>query len=691
MENSNEKEKSKEMKVVKSLLLNIDSADRNIYPKNITTNNKLLLSDPISLTQNSYNLNINYVNHNLVVGDMIVIQNVTGISKTLTNYFFLINNFNYFMIIFKNNMIGEYVSNTINLSNPLYAMIDIIGSMTESNIINNIPFNLLYGYKKTLIKNDIETSLFDTVKNTIKQIIHDTQPDLISYTDTEIYDWINNNCLFVKLPYNYINNSVPYYAVNQVFKITYQHIGGIPLGYINSNFPISNLYYQSNQTIVSVPDNNNFTVNLKYTSYGTIIGGGKNIQIMKIINSITGYPDANNYVISLRKSFNNIINIELISMELPYVDLVVTKNVNDKLYWKHIDDGNNIYSVTIDEGFYTNITLQKILIEKMNMVPRITSTIANPVYNHFDITLETNIQKIVFKPYNIYDTPFGLSINLELINNIPYYILNIIQNNNFVNIGDIVTIYDASGVSYNNNVNLLIDKKYINGSHTICNINTLDSTYSVIIGKQAVLEEILLNDNTLYTGGENTKIKTTTQISMLFNKPDTMGNILGFLNVGSPYSITYYSNIISNTDPYIIDNNMNVVGNELTYSNNFINLSGKYNYIIMYLNNLEYIYFNNNLNPAFAKILLNGNPGDILFNTFVPIPDNLYCKSFPISTLSEINVSFVYPDGSPVNFRNINHSFTLKISEEHIENNSINLNSQNIKYYNEYKHVYMNK
>jgi hypothetical protein len=142
---------------------------------------------------------------------------------------------------------------------------------------------------------------------------------------------------------------------------------------------------------------------------------------------------------------------------------------------------------------------------------------------------------------------------------------------------------------------------------------------------------------------------------------------------------------------YMIDTNMNVVGNELTYSNNFINLSGKYNYIIMYLNNLEYTYFNNHLNPAFAKILLNGNPGDILFNTFVPIPDNLYCKSFPISTLSEINVSFVYPDGSPVNFRNINHSFTLKISEEHIENNSINLNSQNIKYYNEYKHVYMNK
>ena len=64
----------------------------------------------------------------------------------------------------------------------------------------------------------------------------------------------------------------------------------------------------------------------------------------------------------------------------------------------------------------------------MNLVPRITSTVENPIYNHFDITLETNTQKIVFKPYNIYNIPLSLSVNLELINNIPYYILNISQN-----------------------------------------------------------------------------------------------------------------------------------------------------------------------------------------------------------------------------------------------------------------------
>ena len=109
----------------------------------------------------------------------------------------------------------------------------------------------------------------------------------------------------------------------------------------------------------------------------------------------------------------------------------------------------------------------------------------------------------------------------------------------------------------------------------------------------------------------------------------------------------------------------------------------------MYLNNLEYIYFNNSLEAAFAKILLNGNPGDILFNTYVTAPENIYCSVFPISSLTDITIKFMYPDGTVPNFRNANHSMTLKITEEHVDNDMINLNSQNISYIDEYKKTYM--
>ena len=110
---------------------------------------------------------------------------------------------------------------------------------------------------------------------------------------------------------------------------------------------------------------------------------------------------------------------------------------------------------------------------------------------------------------------------------------------------------------------------------------------------------------------------------------------------------------------------------------------GKYNYFLMYLNNIEYIYSNNNINKsAFAKILLNGNPGDILFNSFVEQPNNLYDKNFPIPSLSRFIISFLYPDGNNVLFRNINHSFTLKITEEKILNTNNYLNSTKLLLHN---------
>jgi hypothetical protein len=51
---------------------------------------------------------------------------------------------------------------------------------------------------------------------------------------------------------------------------------------------------------------------------------------MKITNTITGYPDADSYVIDLKKSFNNVTNIHLISTEFPYIDILIQKNINDK-------------------------------------------------------------------------------------------------------------------------------------------------------------------------------------------------------------------------------------------------------------------------------------------------------------------------------------------------------------------------
>ena len=81
----------------------------------------------------------------------------------------------------------------------------------------------------------------------------------------------------------------------------------------------------------------------------------------------------------------------------------------------------------------------------------------------------------------------------------------------------------------------------------------------------------------------------------------------------------------------------------------------------MYLNNYECILNSFNQPTSFAKILMSGIPGDIMFNTFINYPLEF---DFPIPSLNELSIKFTYPNGNLVDFRNINHSFTLRIIEK---------------------------
>ena len=634
----------------KVTLLNIDSSYRNIYPKHIyKSNNNILPNNPLYFTLNSNIVKINYPNHNLLQGDNLIIQNVYGIEKILSNCIYLINNFKYAMIYFENNLINIDYKNFID---DLYINIELYGIQNENNLINNIPFNYLLGIKKILIANDISDENFNLLNN--------ISLDLFNSFDKLI---LNKNCLFFELPNIYISN-INYYNINQIFKISYLHINGIKLGYLNANYPINNYNYQNLYIINKINNENEFEILLNQFSFNTSNEGGDKIQIFKIINSIPGYPYVDNYTIFLKKSFNNITNIELISSEFPYIDILIKENINDKLYWKNIEDGNIIYNVIIQQGFYNATSLLDKIKENINKVERINSILINKVYNNFDIDFDISTHIISFKPYNLTKLPNSLSIKLITINNNTYYILNISHSNNIVDINDTITISNSSNVTITNNINQIqsIDAFYINKSHIVYDKNLENQTYDVILGEKSQITISI--SNTSSNGGEDIIIKSKTKVSFYFNKNDTFGDILGFKNVGDIFSITDFNSIITNQDNYIYSNNLDPVGNIIQYNNGFINLNGKYNYILMYINDIEYIYTNNNIQPAFAKILLSGNSGDVLFNTFVQYPNNIFSKNFPISSLSSIDIKFLYPDGNNVNFRNINHSFTLKITEK---------------------------
>ena len=660
-------------KIQTTTLVNIDSAFRNIIPKNICTSNNTFLPLNPFIINNNNTIIINYPNHNLQVNDNIVIKNTKGFNKILINEFYLINNFNYLLI----NLLE---SNLINLDNMnlLPINISIFGKFTETNFFNNIPFNSIIGIKNCIIGNNIkqisdDNKLLDTFKTILKS----------SLNTLTINNYLDKYCLFIELPTIYINTTNDYYQIQQIFNIEYLHINGINLGYINSDYPINNINYQSSQEIDSIIDENNFIIKIYQNGYNNnVSSGGNNIIINKIINSIDGYPDANNYIINLKKNFTNIINIQLVSTEFPYTDMLVKKNINDKLYWQNIEDGFTIYSIQIDEGFYTADQLLLKISTLMNNVERITSTSINKIYNNFNIILESTTHIISFYSYYLINLPNSLSISQDTINLDTYYILNIYHPNNIVNINDTILISNSNMVTFklisNSNIQIFsIDSSYINKSFTVSSINPETQSYNIILGKNSEISITLVNYES--AGGENTTIKTNSQSSFLFNKSDTIGNELGFINVNNPYSITDFKFIITNNDTYLNSNIVNAVGNLLNYSHGFFNFAGNYNYFLMYLNDIQFVYTNNiTLQPAFAKILLSGNPGDILFNTFVEQPNNLYDKIFPIASCDTFTINFIYPDGNSVNFKNLNHSFTLKITEEKIQNEFTYLNSKKI-------------
>ena len=91
---------------------------------------------------------------------------------------------------------------------------------------------------------------------------------------------------------------------------------------------------------------------------------------MYISSTEDGFPDANSYNIRFKKNFNNVVRIELISTEFPFIDYLVKSNgpnQNNMIHWQQIDDGNTIYSTSIPEGNYDGTTLLNVLSQTIHL------------------------------------------------------------------------------------------------------------------------------------------------------------------------------------------------------------------------------------------------------------------------------------------------------------------------------------
>ena len=657
---------------LKISLLNIDSRFRNKIPKNIIdSESKFFEKNPIFVTKDSKEVQIYYKNHNLKVGDQIILKNIKNNEIKLRNAIYLNIGFNYFMINLDNHNLQSEYNNNFKLNLVIDDKIN-----KNDRLIGNIPLNSILGIHDIyILKNENDENISDDIVDILITNLNINRETLIK------------NYIFIELPFNYtnenkLNNNIEFQEfqnIEKIIKIEYLNIGCIELNYLNSNYPINNNQYQSFQEITKI-DENNIYFNASKKALYSENSGGENVYIGKIINTIEGYPDANNYTVDLKKSFTNIVRMEMITSEIPYIDFNIKNTINksnNTIHWKYLEDGDYIYSIDINQGNYTPSKLIAKLQEKMNSVERISSTETNRIFNIFNIEFDTNSEEMKFTAFKNNLLPNCLTIEKDISLGTEVLKLNIKQNNNFINIGDTIIISGSLKIGD-------IPASIINTSHIVYDKNSEADIYSVIIPVDS--DKSYNNINITGSGGQNVKIQIPARFSLLFNQSNSIGSILGFKNVGESFAITPYLHVISNFTDYVEPIIFDEIGNK-NPSNFLINLNGNNYYMLLYLNDFEGVINDKNFDNSFSKILLTGNPGDIMFNTFINSPLEF---DTPISSLEQLKVKFVFPDGSLPDFRNFDHSFTLRIVEKITKPNKSRINPNKTSYEDSLIQIYNN-
>lgn len=91
-------------------------------------------------------------------------------------------------------------------------------------------------------------------------------------------------------------------------------------------------------------------------------GGGYRVLVRKVNETIDGYPNPNNYVIHLNDNYHNIIQAKIIGSIFPNSQKVINNDpadiVNNKLYWRNLNDGDYIYQLGVTPGNYSPLQLK---------------------------------------------------------------------------------------------------------------------------------------------------------------------------------------------------------------------------------------------------------------------------------------------------------------------------------------------
>jgi hypothetical protein len=640
--------------------VNIDSANRSTIPRNIIAQTIKSSPNALSIIKNSLNIKVGSDQINLFnQGDKITIQNLDptivkykafpSASPTNTILVFTLNK-NYVTIKINPNCnqdpsdpSGNYTNyvgvDTKDVKVIISGMIGVttLGPDTyndeASAYIGNIPVSFLNSEHQIYITPPSEPSIL---------------PQL--------------NTFYILMPYTSDGTNIASIN-NYIITFTFNHYNFIPINQINANYPVNSTQLNGYQLIESVDNINNILtikiyppldLNLPQNQNYQYINFGNSINIGFIKNTITGYPDQNSYNIELNKLFTNVILVRLIDSVFPNPNKTLFntgKKKNNRIYFQSVENIKDIQYIEIQEGLYD---IPKLKLEIENAFTQLSRNITNSIFNYdlnyniiFDADINTNL--VTFNSYKtkILQVPI-VSVN-PIINpadpsiGVGTYTITIKHDNHGITTPTLDILFTGF-ISH-----LGLKEENLNG---LQNVTIIDKDRYQFTLTNINLDPIKVSTN----GGRNVNVRVPSRIKFYFNYEDTMGEVLGFRNVGESTSITDFQYVISNADLYLNEPTLNVNGKNIIIKQNKINLK-KFNYFFIKCKELPIITNTNKVTDILAKIIINDN--DLLIDTFSITPSFYYD---PIKDLSHLNLKFYYPDGDLVDFDGLDHNFILEIT-----------------------------
>ena len=616
----------------KCINVNIDSNNRQILDEYIIEYNIRLANDGLySGTNNYLYLNLLHKN-NIKINDLILIKGIYRKKYILTNELIEFTNGSQYVKINISPNIDFKLFDGGNLKSFMLTNIEVSISKIQGDYIKKFANDRFIYYKSTFIG---FTSINEI--NKVHKIYVDYSND---YFYIKLNNEFNSNGRIFKNNVELVDitkDSENVVYIDQTATITFNSHGNIYYDDIETGSDKNNKYQ-----IVKYINNNTIGIKLNYLSNNNDMFGGNNVVISKISSTVYGYDNPNNYRYYLKNTMTNIKSIKMISSEFPNTQFCVNDSCN-KFTWYNFNDGDHLYEFTMPNGIYSKDSFIKYFEYGINKIPRIINYLETELvigYNIFSLTIDKHTDIVTmtsYKKYNLYqpisdilvfdrynnvvDRMNSLNIDKYTKNNIYIYKIVIRHNNHLLDKDDIITIQNMQ--SY-----LKIPTNVLNGTFTI---DTVVNSDSYIITLQPF--NFIDNINNKNHGGDIVSVTIPDKFMVIDGKNNLL-KLLGFDTITN-----YYASTLNNAN-----------------SANFVNLSGV-NYILMQCN--DYISIYDNKIDCFAKILLSGPPGNILFNTFV---ETEYVFDDVKNAISYLDIKFFNPDGTIYDFGMLPHSFTLQFS-----------------------------